>query len=216
MKKKIIVIIFVSLFLVTGILYTQTKAQNDFGSNKLSRWGEYLGKNFNCNRKKTEDNEEIYAKGKKALISVKEMKQAIYFYEIQGNSEEQAKTLAYDYMKKSAALYAEASSKGYTITEEEVKKHVQELREFMESENLDETSKNQVKSIIEGFGSEEEYWKYEEKVYQKLLVSEKYVSDLQKEFYDNSSYNSEEWNIYFENLKESLVEKEEFQVIGEL
>ena len=71
-------------------------------------------------------------------------------------------------------------------------------------------------SIIEGFGSEEEYWKYEEKVYQKLLVSEKYVSDLQKEFYDNSSYNSEEWNIYFENLKESLVEKEEFQVIGEL
>ena len=212
MKKKIILIIFVSLFLVTGILY----AQNNFGSNKLSRWGEYLGKNFNCNRKKTEDNEEIYAKGKKALISVKEIKQAIYFYEIQGNSEEQAITLAYDYMKKSAALYAEASSKGYTTTEEEVKKHVQELREFMESENLDETSKNQVKSIIEGFGSEEEYWKYEEKVYQKLLVSEKYVSDLQKEFYDNSSYNSEEWNIYFENLKESLVEKEEFQVIGEL
>ena len=42
------------------------------------------------------------------------------------------------------------------------------------------------------------------------------MSDLQKEFYDNSSYNSEEWNIYFENLKESLVEKEEFQVIGEL
>lgn len=150
------------------------------------------------------------------MISVKEMKQAIYFYEIQGNSEEQAITLAYDYMKKSAALYAEASSKGYTTTEEEVKNHVQELREFMESENLDETSKNQVKSIIEGFGSEEEYWKYEEKVYQKLLVSEKYVSDLQKEFYDNSSYNSDEWNTYFENLKESLVEKEEFQVIGEL
>lgn len=65
MKKKIIVIIFVSLFLVTGILYTQTKAQNDFGSNKLSRWGEYLGKNFNCNRKKQRIMRKFMPKGRK-------------------------------------------------------------------------------------------------------------------------------------------------------
>lgn len=216
MKKKIVLIISIGIFLLTGILYLQTKAQNSFEGNNLSKWGNYLRENFSATKKASENEEKIYAQGKNAIISVKEMEQAIYFFEMQGNSEEDAKILAYEYMKKSEALYADALLKGYSVTEEEVKKHVDELRSFMEDDILDEDSKNQIESVIAGFGDEEEYWKYEEQVYQKLLVSEKYVNDLQREFYANSFSESEEWNTYFEDLKNMLVEAEEFKIVGEL
>lgn len=193
-------------------MYVRTNTQNSTDKNTSYKWGNYLNKNSSETSKPLTDTE-IYAKGKNATISVQEMKQAIYFFEIQGNSKKDAEKLAYEYMKKSAALYAEAIEKGYNVTEEEVKTQVEELQSFMEDDSLDETSKNQVQSVIEGFDSEEEYWEYERQVYQKLLTSEKYVSDLQKEFYSTSS--QKDWNTYFENYKNQLVEKEKFQIVKE-
>lgn len=212
MKKRIILITSVGIILVIGLLYVRTNTQNSTDKNTSYKWGNYLNKNSSETSKPVTDTE-IYAKGKNATISVQEMKQAIYFFEIQGNSKKDAEKLAYEYMKKSAALYAEAIEKGYNVTEEEVKTHVEELKSFMEDDSLDETSKNQVQSMIDGFGSEEEYWKYEGQVYQKLLTSEKYVSDLQKEFYSTSS--QKDWNTYFENYKNQLVKKEKFQIVRE-
>lgn len=213
MKKRIILITSVGIILVIGLLYVRTNTQNSTDKNTSYKWGNYLNKNSSETSKPLTDTE-IYAKGKNATISVQEMKQAIYFFEIQGNSKKDAEKLAYGYMKKSAALYAEAIEKGYNVTEEEVKTQVEELQSFMEDDSLDETSKNQVQSVIEGFDSEEEYWEYERQVYQKLLTSEKYVSDLQKEFYSTSS--QKDWNTYFENYKNQLVEKEKFQIVREL
>ncbi len=212
MKKRIILITSVGIILVIGLLYVRTNTQNSTDKNTSYKWGNYLNKNSSETSKPLTDTE-IYAKGKNATISVQEMKQAIYFFEIQGNSKKDAEKLAYEYMKKSAALYAEAIEKGYNVTEEEVKTQVEELQSFMEDDSLDETSKNQVQSVIEGFDSEEEYWEYERQVYQKLLTSEKYVSDLQKEFYSTSS--QKDWNTYFENYKNQLVEKEKFQIVKE-
>ena len=212
MKKRIILITSVGIILVIGLLYVRTNTQNSTDKNTSYKWGNYLNKNSSETSKPLTDTE-IYAKGKNATISVQEMKQAIYFFEIQGNSKKDAEKLAYEYMKKSAALYAEAIEKGYNVTEEEVKTQVEELQSFMEDDSLDETSKNQVQSVIEGFDSEEEYWEYERQVYQKLLTSEKYVSDLQKEFYSTS--NQKDWNTYFENYKNQLVEKEKFQIVKE-
>lgn len=212
MKKRIILITSVGIILVIGLLYVRTNTQNSTDKNTSYKWGNYLNKNSSETSKPLTDTE-IYAKGKNATISVQEMKQAIYFFEIQGNSKKDAEKLAYEYMKKSAALYAEAIEKGYNVTEEEVKTQVEELQSFMEDDSLDETSKNQVQSVIEGFDSEEEYWEYERQVYQKLLTSEKYVSDLQKEFY--STFSQKDWNTYFENYKNQLVEKEKFQIVKE-
>lgn len=212
MKKRIILITSVGIILVIGLLYVRTNTQNSTDKNTSYKWGNYLNKNSSETSKPLTDTE-IYAKGKNATISVQEMKQAIYFFEIQGNSKKDAEKLAYEYMKKSAALYAEAIEKGYNVTEEEVKTQVEELQSFMEDDSLDETSKNQVQSVIEGFDSEEEYWEYERQVYQKLLTSEKYVSDLQKEFYSTSI--QKDWNTYFENYKNQLVEKEKFQIVKE-
>ena len=59
--------------------------------------------------------------------------------------------------------------------------------------------------IISAFKNEEDYWDYERDVYQKLLVSENYVSAVKKEFWEThpgATYN--EWEQYFEDWKATL------------
>ena len=63
---------------------------------------------------------------------------------------------------------------------------------MMSSEELDEISREQIDNVISGFGNEEEYWKYQEEVYQELLVSQKYVGDLQRKFYEDGANGQEE------------------------
>ena len=144
------------------------------------------------------------------------MKQTIEYYAIQGISEEEAEKQAYEYMKESASLYQEALEQGYSVTDEEVRSYVESLKEMMSSEELDEISREQIDNVISGFGNEEEYWKYQEEVYQELLVSQKYVGDLQRKFYEDGVNGQEEWISYFENFKRKLVEEEDFQIVGEL
>ncbi len=219
-KKKtkiVITLVIVAIIGILGIVGLSTEAENTTDSSVLKKWGNYLSDRFHKNTKvAAEKQESIYAEGKRAAITVDDMKQTIEYYALQGISEEEAEKQAYEYMKESASLYQEALEQGYSVTAEEVHSYVESLKEMMSSEELDEISREQIDNVISGFGSEEEYWKYQEEVYQELLVSQKYVGDLQREFYEDGVNGQEEWISYFENFKRKLVEEEDFQIVGEL
>lgn len=219
-KKKtkiVITLVIVAIIGILGIVGLSTEAENTTDSSVLKKWGNYLSDRFHKNTKvAAEKQESIYAEGKRAVITVDDMKQTIEYYALQGISEEEAEKQAYKYMKESEALYQEALEQGYSVTAEEVHSYVESLKEMMSSEELDEISREQIDNVISGFGSEEEYWKYQEEVYQELLVSQKYVGDLQREFYEDGVNGQEEWISYFENFKRKLVEEEDFQIVGEL
>lgn len=219
-KKKtkiIITLVIVAIIGILGIVGVSTEAENTTDSSVLKKWGNYLSDRFHKNTKVAgEKQASIYAEGKRAVITVDDMKQTIEYYALQGINEEEAKKQAYEYMKESEALYQEALEQGYSVTDEEVRSYVESLKEMMSSEELDEISREQIDNVISGFGSEEEYWKYQEQVYQELLVSQKYVGDLQREFYEDGANGQEEWISYFENLKKELVAEEDFQIVGEL
>lgn len=210
MKKKIAAI--VAIILALGIIYVYEDAKASSTASISEKWGSFLGNKSDSKtvkKKSASAASDIYAEGKEATISITEMKQAVYFYQLQGN--ENAEELAYEYMKESAALYAKAVSEGYAVTDEEVESYVAEIRATAESDELDETSRQQVNDVIAGFGGEENYWEYQVEVNHKLLVSQKYVDKLQEEFYADSSKGQEEWNDYFDNFKRNLVEEEHFE-----
>lgn len=195
----------------------EKKKVQENGVNSSEAWGEYLAERANEDSDSGDRIEgDIYAEGKRAVITVDDMKQTIEYYAVQGISEEEAEKQAYEYMKESASLYQEALEQGYSVTDEEVRSYVESLKEMMSSEELDEISREQIDNVISGFGNEEEYWKYQEEVYQELLVSQKYVGDLQRKFYEDGANGQEEWISYFENFKRKLVEEEDFQIVGEL
>lgn len=217
MNKKNRIIVCLIIILVFGLLCSQVKAENSFDSSVSEKWGDYLGEIFKSKSKNRSNlQNDIYAEGNDITISIEEMEQTTFFFKLQGNSGTDAEELAYEYMKESAALYSEALKKGYTVTDEEVMEHVEELKATVEDDSLDEASRSQIESVMSGFGSEEDYWEYQKQVYQKLLVSQKYVDELQRDFYNDSSVSQEEWNDYFEELKRTLVQKENFQIVGEL
>ena len=43
-------------------------------------------------------------------------------------------------------------------------------------------NKEQLNSVLKGFGSEDEYWDYEYMVYQKQLPIQKYVKSLENDY----------------------------------
>lgn len=195
----------------------EKKKVQENGVNSSEAWGEYLAERANEDSDNGDGIEgDIYAEGKRAVITVDDMKQTIEYYAIQGISEEEAEKQAYEYMKESEALYQEALGQGYSVTNEEVANYVENLKKEMFDESVSEISREQIDNVISGFGNEEEYWKYQEEVYQELLVSQKYVGDLQRKFYEDGASGQEEWISYFENFKRKLVEEENFQIVGEL
>ena len=139
------------------------------------------------------------------------MEQAIYFFELQELDTKTAEETAYAYMKESAALYEKALEEGENVTDEEVKAYVRELRAMYEDENLDEVSREEMEGVIAGFGDEEAYWEYQETVYSKLLVTQKFVDTLQEEYYSSNPRDSEGWKKYFSDYKNDLVESEQFE-----
>ncbi len=70
--------------------------------------------------------------------------------------------------------------------------------------------------------SEEDYWNYEFTVYQKNILIQNYVADLEKKYFKANSINSdskydvvdEKWQVYFEELKKDLVEDEDFVLVN--
>ncbi|GAB6954394.1 hypothetical protein [Mediterraneibacter glycyrrhizinilyticus] len=223
MKKKIMVPAVVLVFLVVGgVLYGMMRSADQSGEAKesykeaagrigrqnfhpeetipadwedsVTAWGQFLSKQYySGNSKNQEENFE------------KQLEQTIKFYELQGYEAKEAEEIAKDYVKVSNAIYQKALEEGYQVTEREVEEKVKELRASYYDPELNENSRRQMELIISAFKNEEDYWDYERDVYQKLLVSENYVSAVKKEFWEThpgATYN--EWEQYFEDWKATL------------
>ena len=153
----------------------------------------------------------IMFKPRKTLIlSENDIHITAQFYEVMGDDEKTAQENAYSAMKKREALYKEAISNGYTVTDEEIKDYVENLKKlFDEASNKDDIMK-----LMSVFQSEDEYWEY-------LMISGKKDLPIQKltealsEQYNREALEKEPektWNEYIDAYTQKLVEKYNFKV----
>lgn len=148
------------------------------------------------------------------MLSEEDIQLATSFYELQGYDEASARTEAETYLLEREALYQEAIKNGYTVTDEEVWTYLDELKKIIGSAE----NKEDAYAIMSAFDSEDEYWAYEFKVYQKNLPIQNYVKSLEAQFYEEYS-NSEKtkgieqtWEDYFEDYKQELVQQKQYEV----
>ena len=147
-------------------------------------------------------------------ISDQEIQQYVDYYKNEGLNEDEALAAAVEDAEERNALYVEAIKNGYTVTDEEIYQWLDVLRAALE-----EDTTGVYQAALEGFDSEEAYWDYEYEVYTVDLPIQNYVSAKEKEFFMNNPevmnadipYN--EWTKAFEELKDELVEKQNFQVV---
>ena len=143
---------------------------------------------------------------------MKEYEQVKSFYQLKGEDDEQAAKDADKEIKQYNALYAAAVKNGYSVTDEQVQAYIEDMKLQLESVDNSED----IQDVIDQFDSEDDYWAYEFTVYQKQLPIQNYVSALNDEYnekaVDSSSEEAqEEWDTYFENLKDKLVKEQNFQ-----
>lgn len=215
MKKKTKTVIgILGMLAVLSVFVIPALAQGKFDSFMVN-WGKTL-KEHSENRDVKES--DIYMKGKSASVTEADIKQGTDFYVLSGMDEEAAREEAIKYMMKREALYAEAVRNGYSVTDDEVRAYLEELKQTIASAD----NKEDVEAVIKGFGSEDEYWEYEFNVYKTDLPIQKYTKSLKVEYENNDissevqgiSVNSDEdFNDFFERYKEELVEKQNYQKI---
>ena len=143
---------------------------------------------------------------------MKEYEQVRSFYQLKGEDDGQAAQDADKEIKQYNALYAAAVKNGYSVTDEQVQTYIEDMKVQLESVDNSED----IQDVIDQFDSEDDYWAYEFTVYQKQLPIQNYVSALNDEYnekaVDSSSEEAqEEWDTYFENLKDKLVKEQNFQ-----
>ena len=136
----------------------------------------------------------------------------IYSYKLKSEDDGQAAKDADKEIKQYNALYAAAVKNGYSVTDEQVQAYIEDMKLQLESVDNSED----IQDVIDQFDSEDDYWAYEFTVYQKQLPIQNYVSALNDEYnekaVDSSSEEAqEEWDTYFENLKDKLVKEQNFQ-----
>ena len=136
----------------------------------------------------------------------------IYSYKLKSEDDGQAAKDADNEIKQYNALYAAAVKNGYSVTDEQVQAYIEDMKLQLESVDNSED----IQDVIDQFDSEDDYWAYEFTVYQKQLPIQNYVSALNDEYnekaVDSSSEEAqEEWDTYFENLKDKLVKEQNFQ-----
>lgn len=207
MKKKIIATIV--LLIAIGIIAVKL-----FQPNSKSDNSQNLNKALNVSATK-DVKDDIYIKGKNVSIAKWEVELSQKFYQLSGSDEKQAKEQAEQYQKQENALYAKALSEGYTVTDEEVYKFLDSLKQSLaEADN-----RKEVEKIIKSYGLEDNYWDYMFKVYKKALLTQKYVSDLENDYaeqlgMDKTSEEFEkQWNKKLESIKDDLVKKEDYTIV---
>ena len=152
---------------------------------------------------------DIYMVGNKILITKSELELSQKFYEISGSDKETAKQEAEEYIKQENALYVKALEEGYTVTDVEVHKYLETLKQTLSN----------AENLIKAYGSEDEYWEYMFTVYQKDLPIQKYVSALEDKYaqkmgIDKTSEAFQEyWDTKFEDIKSDLTKKENFKTV---
>ena len=219
MKKfiKIIVIAF-GLFILFSLSFRLANA-DETASTKLSVWGDYLSKLFTSEKSDVSKND-IVLMGNTGSVTKYDIAIAKQFIIVRDQDTSAAETSAAEtsaaeteaiqYMEKREALYQAAIKNGFTVTDEEIKSYLDELKKTLEQAD----NKDDVLAIISKFDSEEAYWAFEYTVYQKDLPIQKYVASLEQEYYkENTTSSDADWVNYFEKLKTQLAEDENFQYV---
>lgn len=186
--------------------------QKNSGS-PMEEWGRVL-KEYT----ESKDEDTAYLKGKTAVVTKAEMKQAIEFFMITGADEEKAVKEAVKSVTEREALYEEAVQNGFSVTDDEVKTYLEELKKNMASSG----NNADVEAIIKGMGSEEEYWDYEFTVYKKDLPILKYQESLENQYKDRKvklrlnltvpSY-EEGFDGFLERYREELAKEQNYQLV---
>ena len=215
MKKKAKIIIGIlsisSLLLAFGMHVT---AQSKEGS-IMSAWGKIL-KVYSENEEV--EKPEIYMLGNSAQITEADIKQGTELFVLSGMDREQAREEAIKYAMKREALYEEAINNGYTVTDEEVRAYLEELKEVINSAD----NKEDALQVIKAFDSEKEYWDFEFEVYKKDLPIQKYVESLEVMYKAKDAKLSEQtvqtdyeedFNSFFEKYKEKLAEEQNYKLV---
>lgn len=159
-------------------------------------------------KKKYLSRDDIYAVGNNIAISKAEVQQYTDFYLNNGESEENAQKLAEKDAMERNALYVAAIQNGYEVTEEDINDWLTELRTMLENDTT-----RAYQSAMEGFDSEDAYWKYEYEVYRVDLPIQNYVSSLQID--TNVSADSENDNTdtdAFSELKQRLADEQNYKL----
>lgn len=204
MSHKIKIISNVCIVLVLITVLSMSSYATSSSSVTMSDWGETLAE-----KSKDMQSEDIYAVGKNAIVTNKDVDQAVEFYILSGLDEQNAKEEAVKYTFQREALYQAAIENGYSVTDEEVWEYLEELKDTINHAD----NKEDIITIMSQFETENDYWNFEFSVYQKNLPIQRYVHDLEESFMQ-SSIKENEWDQYFEQMKENLVLKESYQIIN--
>ena len=207
MKKRKLAAGIAAAALVAVLSVSAVYAGNQ-GKSVSALWGEILKQSADEEKINTQsaDDEPLYAVGKDVSITMKEYEQVKSFYKLKSEDDGQAAKDADKEIKQYNALYAAAVKNGYSVTDEQVQAYIEDMKLQLESVDNSED----IQDVIDQFDSEDDYWAYEFTVYQKQLPIQNYVSALNDEYnekaVDSSSEEAqEEWDTYFENLKDKLV-----------
>lgn len=176
-------------------------------SSFMGEWGRILKNNSST------ESQQTYAKGRNAIVLSSDIEQAKQFFMLSGQDEETAEKNAEEYALEREALYQEAIKNGYDVTDQEVKEYLEELKSFVNSAD----NKEDFEEVLNQFDSEEDYWDFQFKVYQKNLPIQNYVSELEEKYMESQTYsesdNAEEsWLDYFEQFKDELILNEDYQI----
>ncbi len=167
----------------------------------MAQWGNILSSINGGGKKTTHDNktntyritvkgicskrvvsgDDVYEAGRDILITGQEIQIAEAFYLLQGQSEKEAEKAAVKEMEEYNAMYVKAINNGFDVTEDEVDEYISEFKKTAaQAANSDD-----VKKVMEQFGSEEEYWEYQKIVCEKQLAIQKYIQTLEQKDVDN-------------------------------
>ena len=175
---------------------------------------------YGRNLKKDYDSDEmsVYFKGKTAVITKKDLEMSIDNLVLSGLKEENAIKEAVKLSMEREALYEEAVTEGFNVTDGEIKDYFEELKGMMDKAD----NKAQVEAIIKGFGSEEKYWDFEFSIYKKDLPIIKYQKALETQYNDKDiklrldtvkpTY-KEGFGGFLEQYKEALVKDQNFRLV---
>ena len=165
---------------------------------KIKEWGKIL---YEYSSK---EDSAIYSKGNSAVVTVNQWEQYVKFYLLEEETEENAKNLATKEAEEYEALYSNAIAYGYTVSEEEINRYLENLKQTIQEAK----NKEIVTAIMEAFPSEQEYWNYQRTISQKDIPIQKYV-EAERETYEQTQ--NTDWNSYFETWKEKLRQDQNFQ-----